>query len=264
LPFTVPESAELPERLDSVLDVLYLLFNEGYSAHQGEALVRHDLCAEAIRLLSILVQQPAGDVPKAHALLALMLLQASRLPARLDKNGDILLLEEQDRRRWDRRLIHAGLDELGRSATGDTISSYHLQAGIAAVHAASPDYAATDWPAILEQYDDLMRIAPSPVVALNRAVALAMVAGPETALIELECIRATPGMDSYYLLHVTAAELHRRTGDTNSANEHYLRAQSLTTTAPEQRFLARKIAGVMRDTGALHYPASRISHHGEA
>ena len=247
LPYTVPESNELPERLDSVLDVLYLLFNEGYSAHQGDDLIRHELCAEAIRLASILVEHPAGDVPGAHALLALFLLQASRLPARLDADGEILLLEEQDRSRWDHRLIVAGLSELTRSANGDTISPYHLQAGIAAAHATAPNYAATDWPSILEQYDDLLRLTPSPVVALNRAVALSMVAGPGAGLVEVERIRALPGMDAYYLLHATTAELQRRAGHTTRAIEHYRRAQSFTTTAPEQRFLARRLAEMTRD-----------------
>ena len=247
LPYAVPDSAELPERLDSVLDVLYLLFNEGYSAHRGDDLIRHELCAEAIRLASILVEHPAGDVPRARALLALLLLQASRLPARLDADGEILLLEEQDRSLWDRRLIHAGLAELARSASGDSISPYHHQAGIAAIHASAPDYASTDWPAILAQYDDLSRLAPSPVVALNRAVALAMVAGVEAGLAELERVRELPGMDSYYLLHVTSAEFHRRAGDSCLAIEHYRRAQSFTTTAPEQRLLARRIADVIRD-----------------
>jgi RNA polymerase sigma-70 factor (ECF subfamily) len=242
VPFGVPDAAELPARLDAVLDVLYLLFNEGYSAHRGDDLVRPDLCAEAIRLASILAAHPAGARPKVHALLALMLLHASRLPARTDARGNLLLLEEQDRARWDRRLILAGLRELSRAAAGDEVSAYHLQAGIAACHAVAPDYAATNWRQILSSYDDLLALEPSPVVALNRAVALAMVAGPEAGIAELERVGAMPGMQSYYLLHMTAGEFFRRTGDIRRALEHYRRAERLPATAPERRFLARRLA----------------------
>jgi RNA polymerase sigma-70 factor (ECF subfamily) len=241
LPFAVPDAAELPARLDSVLDVLYLLFNEGYSAHQGEALVRRELCDEAIRLCRLLAEHPAGDVPKVHALLALMLLQASRLAARTDVDGNPLLLDEQDRSRWDRRLIRAGLEALSRSAAGDELGVYHLQAGIAACHAVAPTYAATDWREILAGYDDLLRLNPSPVVALNRAVALAMVAGPAAGLAELERIRDAPGMESYHPLHATAGELHRRAGDLPRALAGFLRARACTTTAPERHLLDRRI-----------------------
>lgn len=250
LSFVVPDRHALPDRLDSVLDVLYLLFNEGYSAHQGDDLIRHELCAEAIRITTILADYPIGDVPRVHALLALMQLQASRLPARLDADGDILQLEEQDRTLWDRRLIHAGITELTRSAAGDTVSTYHLQAGIAAIHTAAPDYGSTDWLASLEQYDDLLRIAPSPVIALNRSVAVAMVAGPDAALDALEQVRSLPGMDSYYLFHATVAEMHRRTGHISVAAHHYHRARILAKTAPEQRFLDRKIAELAHDDHA--------------
>jgi RNA polymerase sigma-70 factor (ECF subfamily) len=246
LSYSVPDSDALPERLDAVLTVLYLIFNEGYSAHQGEDLIRHELCAEAIRLASILSTHPAGDVPRTHALLALMLLQASRIPARLDDAGEMLSLAEQDRSRWDRRLIAAGLDELNRSASGRSISVYHLQAGIAALHAVAPSYDATDWAAILVQYDDLIRLAPSPLVSLNRAVALAMVAGPEAGLSTLEDVVAMPGMDDYYLFHVTAAEFHRRAGDPMTALAHYRHAELVVPTAPERRYVARKVAEVLR------------------
>ena len=144
-PLVAPDAADLPARLPAALDALYLLFNEGYSAHQGEDLVRHELCGEAIRLTSLLARHPAGDRPAVHALLALMLLQAARLPARTDAAGDLLLLAEQDRGRWDRRMIAAGLGELARAATGAELTEYHLQAGIAACHATAPAYEATDW-----------------------------------------------------------------------------------------------------------------------
>jgi RNA polymerase sigma-70 factor (ECF subfamily) len=242
IPFEVPDAAELPARLDSVLEVLYLLFNEGYSAHAGENLVRHDLCAEAIRLTSLLADHPAGDQPAVHALLALMLLQAARLPGRTDAAGDLLLLEEQDRALWDRALIGCGLRELERSASGDQLTEYHLQAGIAACHAVAPSYAATDWPRILADYDELAALSASAVVLLNRAVALAMVAGPRAGLDALRRVAELPGMASYHLLYATRAELLRRTGDDTSALESYHLALNYVTTQPERRFLLRKIA----------------------
>jgi RNA polymerase sigma factor (sigma-70 family) len=240
LPYAVPEAAELPARLDAVLDALYLLFNEGYSATHGETLVRDDLCAEAIRLTSILAAHPAGDVPKVHALLALMLLHAARLPARTDDAGDFLMLEEQDRVQWDRTLIAAGTYELLQAAHGDAVSAYHLQAGIAACHADAPTYAETNWPRILAYYDDLLALAPSPVVALNRAVAVAMVRGPEVGLAALETVRALPGMALYSLFHATRATFRAQTGDCAGALASYTDALALAGTEPERRFLRRK------------------------
>ncbi|NIR51340.1 sigma-70 family RNA polymerase sigma factor, partial [candidate division KSB1 bacterium] len=176
---TFPEFELSNERLDSVLEVLYLFFNEGYKAHQGEDLIRQDLCYEAIRLTSLLAAHPKGDLPKVHALLALMLLQGTRLPTRLDSDGNLLLLKEQDRSKWDRDMIQLGLHHLEKSASGEFLSEYHLQAGIAACHATASDYDSTDWHRILTYYDELIRLSHSPVVALNRAVALSMVDGPE-------------------------------------------------------------------------------------
>lgn len=245
--YTVPDAADLPTRLDAVLDALYLLFNEGYSASQGDALVRHDLCAEAIRLTTILAAHPASDLPKVHALLALMLLHAARLPARTDAAGDFLLLETQDRALWDRTMIYAGMQSLVRSASGDAVSAYHLQASIAACHAVAPSYAATDWPRILSQYDALITIAPSPVVALNRAVAVAMVRGPETGLAALHVVRTMPGIASYALLHATAAEFSRRLGDTTAAITAYNAALACTLTEPERRFLLSRRAACIPD-----------------
>ncbi|HET9222309.1 MAG TPA: sigma-70 family RNA polymerase sigma factor [Roseiflexaceae bacterium] len=242
IPFEVPDAAELPARLGSVLEVLYLLFNEGYSAHAGENLVRHELCAEAIRLTSLLADHPACDRPVVHALLALMLLQAARLPGRTDAAGDLLLLEEQDRALWDRALIGRGLRELERSARGDELTEYHLQAGIAACHAVAPSYAATDWPRILADYGELAALSASPVVMLNRAVALAMVAGPHAGLDALREIAELPGMASYHLFHATRAELLRRTGEYTGALESYQRALGNVSTEPERRFLMGKIA----------------------
>lgn len=242
VPFSIPEPAEFEARLDSVLEVLYLLYNEGYSAHSGAELVRQDLCAEAIRLTSLLVRHPAGDLPHVHALLALMFLQSSRLPARTDDEGNILLLREQDRTLWDRHHIDIGLIELGRSATGDRISQYHAQAGIAACHALAPSFEETEWWRILSQYDLLMQIAPSPVVALNRTVALALVEGAHSGLRELERVRTMPGIEGYYLFYATLAEFRKATGDIDGAIVAYRSALDLATTAPEQRFLQRMLA----------------------
>lgn len=244
IPFEVPDAEWLPARLDSVLEVLYLLFNEGYSAHSGAELVRQDLCAEAIRLTSLLVQHPAGDVPRVHALLALMTLQASRLPARTDDDGNILRLKEQDRLLWDRQLINIGLIELARSASGDTISEYHIQAGIASIHALAPTYEQTEWMAILKQYEMLMKVAPSPVVALNRSVALAMVDGPYAGLKDLERVRGMQGIEGYYLFYATLGEFRTQVGDKAGAIVAYRNALDLATNAPEQRFLQGKLDGL--------------------
>ena len=240
IPYEVPEGVELILRLRSVLNVLYLLFNEGYTAHQGEDLVRHDLCAEAIRLTSILASRPVGDLPKVHALLALMLLQASRLPARMDGAGDLLLLEQQDRSLWDQRLIAAGLRSLGRSAAGNEVSEYHIQAAIACEHAVALDYASTNWPRILQHYTDLVALSGSPVAMLNRAVAQAMVDGPEAGLREIDQLRERHGMQQYYLLHATVAALQDRAGLATEACLTYERALSLTANDSERRFLQRK------------------------
>jgi RNA polymerase sigma-70 factor, ECF subfamily len=175
---------DVTARMDAVLAVLYLLFNEGYNAHQGDALIRRDLVDEALRLGTLVAQHPLAE-PRAHALLALMLFHAARLPARAHTLGELILLEDQDRRLWDRRLIVVALAELDLSAQGEAFSPYHLEAEIASYHALAPSYLATDWGAILLAYDDLLRLAPSPVVALNRAVALAQLAGPEAGLDEI-------------------------------------------------------------------------------
>ncbi len=239
--FATPDPDELPPRLDSVLDVLYLVFNEGYSAYQGNDLVRFELCAEAIRLTSILADHPIGDRPKVLALLALLLLQASRLPARTDAAGDLLPLQEQDRSRWDGRLISAGVAALGRSARGDEVTEFHLMAGIAACHATSPSIAETDWPYILTLYDDLLVRRPSPVYRLNRAVAVAEVHGVWVGLTEVERIRGLPGMTGYHLYHATAADLLRRAGECEAAARSYRTALGLAMNEAERRFLERRL-----------------------
>ncbi len=244
IPFELPNTDALPDRLDTVLRVLYLLFNEGYDAHTGEDLVRRDLCAEAIRLGSLLVAHEIGDAPRAHALLALMLLQASRLDTRVDAQGNLLLLSEQDRSPWDRAMIEQGIYHLERSARGDSLTEYHLQAGIAACHAVAPDYETTDWATILKYYDELYGLNPSPIIALNRAVALGMVQGSHAGLDALETIRSDPQMRNYYLLPATFGELYQRCGDLNRAAESYRQAMALAANETERRFLARKLGQV--------------------
>ena len=242
--FVVPAMEELPARLDAVLDVLYLIFNEGYTASRGETLVRDDLCAEAIRLATLVSTHPAGNQPRVHALRALMLLQASRLPARTGSGGELLLLAGQPRARWDRRLIDQGMRALALASHGSELSSYHLQAGIAACHALAPTPEATDWPRILDQYDILVEIEASPVVALNRAVALAEVAGPQAGIAEVERLRANPALEHYYLLHATEAELRRRTEQFPEAAAAYSRALELVMNPAERRFLERQRSGL--------------------
>lgn len=239
--FELPSASDLSARLDSVLEVIYLLFNEGYTAHSGENLIRKDLCEEAIRLCALLVRHPVTDLPKSHALLSLMLLQSARLAARVSECGDMFLLEEQDRALWDRRLINRGIYHLGRSAEGDEMTEYHLQAGIAACHVGAPSYEATDWPRIVYLYDQLLRLNSSPVVALNRAVALSRWRGPQAGIEELGRIASHPAMTDYYLFHATMGELWRQSGEGEKAVSCYRRALASPCSEPERRFLLRKI-----------------------
>lgn len=239
--FELPFSSDLSARLDSVLEVIYLLFNEGYVAHSGESLIRKDLCEEAIRLCGLIVHHPATNLPKSHALLALMLLQSARLPARVSQCGDIFLLGEQDRSLWDRRLINRGIYHLGLSAEGDEITEYHLQAGIAACHVGAPSYEATDWPRIVHLYDQLQQLSSSPVVVLNRAVAASRWRGPQAGIRELNEIASHPAMSDYYLFHATMGELWCESGDQKKAADCYHRALGCPCSEPERRFLLRKI-----------------------
>lgn len=239
--FEIPAGEELAPRLDGVLAALYLLFNEGYKATAGEQLLREDLCHEAVRLAALLVEHPAGRTPRGHALLALMLLTAARFPSRLDERGALLRLDDQDRSKWDPALIERGLMHLALAARGEELSEYHLQAGIAAIHCTSPSAEATDWRRILEHYDALHRMKPSPVVALNRAVALSRVEGPRAGL---EAIAAMPDRDrleSNYLLHAVMGELHWRLEQHREAAESFRRALRLAHVGPEQLYLTRML-----------------------
>ena len=239
LAFEIPEGEDLTPRLNGVLATLYLMFNEGYKASSGDRLLREELCQEAIRLTALLVEHPVGRTPRAHALLALMLLTAARFPSRLDENGALLRLHDQDRTKWDRQLIDRGLRQLAAAASGAELSEYHLQAGIAAIHCTAPDFAATDWRRILRHYDALYRLKPSPVVALNRAVAVAHVHGPEGALQAIAAIPQREKLESHYLLHAVVGELQWRLGRESDAAESFRRSLTLAHVGPEQAYLAR-------------------------
>jgi RNA polymerase sigma-70 factor, ECF subfamily len=239
--FDLPSQSEMSARLDSVLEVLYLLFNEGYTAHAGENLVRADLVEEAIRLGSLVIRHPATDQPKCHALLALMMFQAARLPARIGEGGELSLLAEQNRSLWDRKLIYFAYKHLERSAEGHEFSEYHLQAAIAACHTAATSYELTDWAEIVRLYDMLVALNPSPVVALNRAVALAKWRGPEAGIHAVEEISKHPALQHYYLLPATLGELWSEMGDAKKAADYYRQALDHPCSDPERRFLSKKL-----------------------
>ena len=240
LTLELPHGEELKRRLDSVLEVIYLVFNEGYAAHEGQDLIRQDLCAEALRL-GRLVASSSIATPKVHALVAMMALQAARLPARVDEAGDLVLLESQDRNRWDRELIGLGFHHLELSMAGDEVSEYHAQAGIAATHARAGDAQSIEWPLILEFYDQLLAINPSPVVALNRAVAVAKVRGAEQALAEIESLAHETKLREYYLLLAVRGHLLLELGRRDEAARNFNAALERPCSEPERRFLQRKL-----------------------
>lgn len=239
IPYRVPVPAELPQRLDAVLRVVYLVFNEGYAATSGESVTRADLSSEAIRLGRLLAQ--LLPEPEVLALLALMLLHDSRREARATESGDVILLEDQDRSLWNRRQIEEGTALLERSLASRRVGPYALQAAIAAVHSEAEEAAATDWPQITALYDVLLRLEPSPVVELNRAVAVAMRDGPEAGLPLIDSILERGALDGYYLIHAARADLCRRSGRKEEAKAAYQKALDLTPQEPERRFLQRRL-----------------------
>ncbi len=240
IPYQVPTHAELPERLAAVLRVIYLVFNEGYAASMGDSLTRPDLSGEAIRLGRLLVD--LLPEPEAVGLLALMLLHESRRAARTSPSGDLILLEDQDRSRWNREQITEGVARVEQALSSRRFGPYTLQAAIAAVHAETPTAAATDWAQIVGLYDVLLRVEPSPVVELNRAVAVAMRDGPDAGLALIEAILASGDLTEYRLAHAARADLCRRLGKAAEARASYQRALALTRQEPERRFLERRLA----------------------
>jgi RNA polymerase sigma-70 factor (ECF subfamily) len=240
IPYQVPSRDELPGRLDVVLHVLYLVFNEGYSASFGDNVVRHDLSAEAIRLGRLLVE--LLPEPEARGLLALMLLHDARRLARTSAEGELILLDEQDRSLWNREQIQEGLALVDQALASRRFGPYTLQAAIAAVHAEAATAAGTDWRQIIGIYDVLLRLETSPVIELNRAAAVAMHDGPETGLALIDAILARGELADYHLAHSARADLCRRLGRTEEATAAYQRALALTTQAPERRFIERRLA----------------------
>jgi RNA polymerase sigma-70 factor, ECF subfamily len=239
IPYQVPAPAELPERLDTVLQVIYLMFNEGYSASAGDSLTRPDLCAEAVRLGRLLLQ--LLPEPEVMGLLALMLLHESRGAARTTPEGDLILLDQQDRSLWNRPLIEEGVALVERAFASRRLGPYTLQAAISALHAEAPSLEKTDWAEIAALYQLLLRIHPSPVVELNRAVAVAMRDGPAAGLAIVDEILARGDLENYYLFYSVRADLCRRLGKKDEARTDYQRALSLTQQGPERRFLERRI-----------------------
>jgi RNA polymerase sigma-70 factor (ECF subfamily) len=246
IPYVVPSEADLPDRLDAVLRVVYLVFNEGYSASSGGSLTRPDLSGEAIRLGRLLVE--LLPEPEALGLLALMLLHDSRRAARTSATGELILLEDQDRSLWNRDQIAEGASLVQRALSSRRIGPYAIQAAIAAVHAEAPNAAATDWAQIVGLYDVLVQADPSPVVELNRAVAVAMRDGPLAGLELIDAILARGELGNYHLAHAARADLCRRLGRAAEARASYERALGLTKQEPERRFLERRLAGLSNKT----------------
>src|SRR5688572_4982735 len=248
IPFSVPDTSDMPERLDAVLTAIYLIFNEGYAPTSGKPLVRADLCAEAIRLgrlvVTLLEPEPAAE---ATALLALMLLHDSRREARLDAAGDLVVLEEQDRSRWNRPQIDEALS-LVKGAFSGTPGPFALEAAIAAEHCRAARSADTDWPGIARLYDQLQELLPSPIIALNRAVAIGMADGPQSAIDLIDELSATGELDAYHLMHAARADMLRRLGSNREAAESYKVALGLVSNDSERRFLERRLREVTAST----------------
>ena len=242
IPYQVPSPGELPDRLDTVLQVIYLVFNEGYSASSGDSLTRSDLSGEAIRLGRLLAE--LLPEPEVIGLLALMLLQESRRNARTSRTGDLILLEDQDRSLWNRDLIAEGKALVAKALASRRFGPYTLQAAIASVHADATDVAATDWAQVARLYEVLMRVEPSPVVELNRAVAVAMRDGPDAGLALIDAILVRGDLADYHLAHAARADMCRRLGRTAEARASYEMALTLVRLEPERRFLERRLAAL--------------------
>ncbi|WP_162915018.1 RNA polymerase sigma factor [Desertibaculum subflavum] len=250
LPLELPSGRALLPRLNGVLATIHLAFSEAYATARGERAVRAEICTELVRLARGLADHPLTETPTAHALAALMPLQAARLPA-IDDAGEIALLADLDRRQWDRHLIAIGLHHLERAASGGTLSAYHLEAGIAAEHAVAPSHAATDWPAIRGYYDALVRLRPTPLVRLNRAVAVAETDGPAAGLQALAGLQSEPRLAADPYLSAAAAEFLARLGQREAAAEAFGRAIMLARTLPERRLLQRRLDALAMPAASL-------------
>jgi RNA polymerase sigma-70 factor (ECF subfamily) len=249
IPYEIPSLPDLPKRLDSVLHVIYLVFNEGYLASSGASLTREDLSTEAIRLGRLLVE--LLPEPEAIGLLALMLLHEARRPARTSPAGELILLDDQDRALWNRERIKEGVSLVEKALSSRRIGPYSLQAAIAAVHAEAPDASSTDWNQIVGLYDLLLKAEPSSVIELNRAAAIAMRDGPEAGLEIIDAITTNGELDDYYLTHAARADLYKRLGRVGDAVAAYRRTLELVTQEPERRFVIRRL----RELGAAELPA---------
>jgi RNA polymerase sigma-70 factor (ECF subfamily) len=235
------QSSAIPERLEAVYQAIYLLFNEGYHGSQSEQTVREDLCLEAIRLALLLTDHPEADKPKTHALLALLCFHAARLRSRMDDDAGLIQLEMQDRSKWDHDLIGRGFQCLEKASIGNELSEYHVEAGIAALHCAAETYQQTNWTQILELYNLLYRLKPSPVVALNRAVAVGKAVGPEQGLVELTRIPDSGKLKNYPFYPAARGELHLLAGRRAEAERHFEEALKLARTPSETNFFKRKL-----------------------
>lgn len=241
IPYEVPAGKELANRLESVLKVLYLLFNEGYSPSSGDEPIRPDLCSEAIQLAKLLVENPATESPQCHALLALMLLNASRFPARLDRDGNLLVLKEQDRSLWDREMISEGLFHLQKSVGSEVVTEYHLQAAISACHSIAESYESTDWKQILSLYNAYSKLNRSPIIALNRAIAVSKVHGPKAGIDEINKINDLKTLESYHLFYSALGDMNLQSGNNKEALKNYQKALELSTVKAEQSFYQKRI-----------------------
>jgi RNA polymerase sigma-70 factor (ECF subfamily) len=239
--FEIADAKQVSARLPAVQRALYLLFNEGYHGASTEAVVRDELCREAIRLATLLQRHAAGDTPATRALLALLYLHAARLPSRLDAHGDLLPLFDQDRSRWDRSLLAAGEHWLEEAAAGTELTDYHVEAAIAWVHGSAPSAAETDWRRIVSLYDQLLALRPSPVIALNRAIAIAQLEGPERGLAEIAGIGRAEKLASYPFYPAAMGELELRRGQREAARGHFQSARSLARNASERRFFEQRV-----------------------
>jgi RNA polymerase sigma factor (sigma-70 family) len=250
--------ADVQTRLPAVQRALYLLFNEGYHSASARTVVRAELCTEAMRLAALLLENPWTSSPASYGLCALMWLHAARLPARIDGDGDLIRLGDQDRSRWDATLVARGNDFLNRSASGAELSEYHVEAAIASLHSSAPGERETDWPRIVWLYDVLMRIRPSPVIALNRAIAIAQKDGPERGIEEIRAIGDSDKLASYPFFPAALGELELRAGQTDGARKHFEAAVSLARNPTERRFLQRRAKATIAATSKAQRREARI------